>query len=186
MGKRSAAEVLFRVKQEAANLSQWVIKPGLSSSVDVPRLDLPDGNWAARRVKGTPYAAEVEQLADSILAHRFPLLGLQIETGKEIDWRRDYSNSKTSGLEYFRFVRYLEFAAVGDHKYIWELNRHQHLVLLAQATEITGSDKYHQEIVRQLESTGPAPLKSPSARCPGYGSSTLMASASPRSSASAS
>jgi len=152
MGKRSAAEVLFRVKQEAANLSQWIIKPGLSGSVDVPRLDLPDGNWAARRVKGTPYAAEVEQLADSILDHKFPLLGVHLDTGKEIDWRRDYSNGRTSGLEYFRFVRYLDFAAVGDHKYVWELNRHQHLVLLAQAAEITGADKYHQEIVRQLES----------------------------------
>ena len=150
--RRSAAEIVFRLKQELGNASQFVLKPGLGSSVDVPRLDLPDANWAARRVKGTPYAAEVEQLAAQILSHRFPLLGFTIETGKEIDWRRDHLHGVTSGLDYFRFVKYLDFRAVGDHKIVWELNRHQHLVLLAQAAEITGEQKYLDEIVRQLDS----------------------------------
>ncbi len=152
MATRSAAEILFRIKQEAGNLSQLLLKPGLRASVDVPRLDLPDANWAARRVKGTPYAAEVEQLAGEILAHRFPLLGLVVETGPVIDWRRDYIHGRTSGLDYFRFVKYLDFDKVGDHKIVWELNRHQHLVLLAQAAEITGSQKYLDEIIAQLDS----------------------------------
>lgn len=151
MPRRSAAELAFRLRQELANIGGQIIKPRLSASTDVPRLDLPDANWAARRVKGTPYAAEVEQLAAQILEHRFPILGFTIEAGREIDWRRDYIHGKTSGLDYFRFVRYLDFDAVGDHKIVWELNRHQHLVLLAQAAEISGDQKHLDEIVRQLD-----------------------------------
>ncbi len=153
MKKRGATEIVFRLKQELGNFSTFVLKPGLPTSTDVPRLDLPDAGWPARKVKGTPYAQEIEALAEEILAHRVPLLGFGlVDLGPAIDWRRDYIHGKTSAPDYFRFVKYLDFNAVGDHKIIWELNRHQHLVLLAQATEITGNAKYHEEIVRQLES----------------------------------
>ena len=33
---------------------------------------------------------ELIATADSILEHRFPILGVTIDTGPEIDWRRDY------------------------------------------------------------------------------------------------
>ena len=152
MKTRSATEIVFRLKQELGNVSTFLFKPGLPASTDVLRLDLPDAGWAARKVKGTPYAQEIEALAEEILAHRVPLLGFgPVDLGPTIDWRRDYIHDKTSPPDYFRFVKYLDFNAVGDHKIIWELNRHQHLVLLAQATEITGNVKYHEEIVRQLE-----------------------------------
>ena len=98
----------------------------------------------------TPDAAEVIALADSLLAHRFPLLGVTIETGQEIDWRRDYLHKISTGTEYFRRVPYLDFARVGDHKVIWELNRHQHLVVLSQAYLLSGRREYLNEIFRQL------------------------------------
>jgi len=44
-----------------------------------------------------PYAAEVESIAENLLAHRFPLLGLTIETGPTIDWRRDYVHGISTG-----------------------------------------------------------------------------------------
>ena len=98
----------------------------------------------------TPDAHEVLAIADSVLAHRFPLLGLIIETGPEIDWRRDYLHKISSGTDYFRRVPYLDFARVGDHKVIWELNRHQHLVVLSQAYTLTGRREYLEEVFRQL------------------------------------
>ena len=91
-------------------------------------------------------------IADEILAHRFPLLGVTIATGPQIDWRRDYLHGVTGGLEYFRRVPYLDFARVGDHKVVWELNRHQHLPVLAQAWRETGRREYLEEVFRQLES----------------------------------
>ena len=101
--------------------------------------------------RDTAYAREVAAIADSLLAHRFPLLGITIETGPEIDWRRDYLHQISSGTAYFRRVPYLDFAQVGDHKVVWELNRHQHLVLLAQAFVLTGRRQYLDEAFRQLE-----------------------------------
>lgn len=92
--------------------------------------------------------AEIDKLAAEILAHRIPLLGGVVKTGPDIEWRRDYPNGKTSGLAWFKRIPYLDFARVGDHKNIWELNRHQHLVVLAQQ----GGGECIREIERQLES----------------------------------
>src|SRR5581483_7163636 len=41
------------------------------------------------------------------------------------------------------------FAEIGDHKVIWELNRHQHLVTLAKAWLLTGDVRYAQELISQ-------------------------------------
>lgn len=91
-------------------------------------------------------------IAEKILSHRFPMLGIQIETGKDIEWRRDYLHNITTGMKYFRLIPYLDFRRAGDHKIIWELNRHQHLVVLAQAFRSTGRPEFLDEIVSQLES----------------------------------
>src|ERR1700682_179803 len=113
---------------------------------------LPDPCGAARRVAGTEFAGEAVKLAEQIRAHRFPLLGGTVETGDEIRWRRDYRSGKETGTGYFRLIPYLDAPRAGDHKNIWELNRHQHLVLLAQVWLITGDDAWFDEIVRELES----------------------------------
>src|SRR6185312_9783598 len=98
------------------------------------RLDpLPDPAAVVAALRGSADAAEVERLAESVMAHRIPLFGGIVDIGPEIHWRRDYVYGRESGLRYFRLMPYLDFARVGDHKVIWELNRHQHLVLLAQA-----------------------------------------------------
>ena len=68
-------------------------------------------------------------------------------TGTDIDWRMDYVNGKTTPLRYFRLIPYLDFARAGDHKVVWDLNRHQQLVALA-----TGEERHAQEIVAQLNS----------------------------------
>jgi hypothetical protein len=92
-------------------------------------------------------------LAEQILAHRVPLLGLgPVDLGPEIHWRRDYVHGKESGLSYFRNIPYLDFERVGDHKNIWELNRHQHLVVLAQAFRAARKPEYLEEIRKQIES----------------------------------
>jgi len=75
-----------------------------------------------------------------------------VETGGEIRWRRDYRSGKETGTGYFRLIPYLDTSRAGDHKNIWELNRHQHLVLLAQVWLITGDELWFDEIVRELES----------------------------------
>jgi hypothetical protein len=149
---RSPREIIFRLRQEASNLARMAHPPRAVSAVRPPLARLPDAAEVARSLAGTPYAAEVERLAESILQHRFPLMGCEVDTGPGIDWRRDYVSGKSTGLEYFRRIPYLDFERAGDHKLIWELNRHQHLVLLAQAWRLTGRAEFYIEIEAQLES----------------------------------
>ena len=103
-------------------------------------------------VTPSAFASEVAAIAESVLRHRLPLLGQTIETGREIDWRRDYVNGISTGTAYFRRIPYLDFSRAGDHKNVWELNRHQHLVVLAQAFLMTGKKEYLAEITTQMAS----------------------------------
>jgi hypothetical protein len=149
---RSSREIIFRLRQEGGNLARLARPPRAASAVEPPLARMPDAAEVARRLAGTPYAGEVERLAELVLQHRFPLMGSEIDTGPIIDWRRDYVSGKSTGLDYFRRIPYLDFERAGDHKTIWELNRHQHLVVLAQAWRLTGRDEFYLEIEAQLES----------------------------------
>ena len=132
---RTRKELIFRAKQEFANLALFAMPPRLPDSIDQPPpLHLP----STPRYDPLP-------IAEKIMQHRFPMLGIEIETGQQIDWRRDYVHGITTEPKYFRLIPYLDFQRVGDHKMVWELNRHQHLVVLAHAFE-------KDEIVSQLQS----------------------------------
>jgi hypothetical protein len=95
------------------------------------------------------------QEADEILQHRFRLLGyrdLDYGREKEIDWHLDAVHGKRAPLKPWYKIPFLDFEQVGDHKIIWELNRHQHLVTLAKASAFTGDDKYARELGKQFYS----------------------------------
>lgn len=147
---RSASEILFRLRQEATNAAMFVSSPSLTSIPgDVP---YPPGRAVAAALFDSDYAREMQRLAGEIRAHRFPLLGLTLDTGPRIEWRRDYVNAKQTGTDYFRLIPYLDAERTGDHKIIWELNRHQHLVLLAQSYLLHGDESNLAEIFNQFES----------------------------------
>ena len=137
---RSFSEIRFRIAQELNNLRLLLSPP--AAAVSDPRAVLPD----------PAFAGPILDLAESICAHRFPLLGNIVETGPEIRWRRDYIRGIESGTRYFRRIPYLDVSKVGDHKLIWELNRHQHLIVLAQAWRLGGDNRFLDEIPLQIES----------------------------------
>jgi hypothetical protein len=146
---RTSEELIFRTKQELNNLRLLLTQPSTSVR-HVSITGLPDPGPIIERLRNTQFAAEVERLAEMVLQHRFPVAGGLIETGDVIEWRRDYRNGVSSGPAYFRFIPYLDLAKVGDHKVIWDLNRQQHLVVLAQAFRLTSRQTYLQEIERQI------------------------------------
>ncbi len=154
---RSAEEIRFRVRQEAANLWLFASTPSLPPDLlrHTGRTILPSPDVIIKPLRGSNFSRDIEQLAESICEHRFPLLGYVVETGKEIRWRRDYVHGVESDLIFFRRIPYLNPALAGDHKIIWELNRHQHLVVLAQAWKLTARPEFLDEIVCQLESWWP-------------------------------
>lgn len=153
---RSPQEIYFRLRQELGNLAMFLFPPGAAGARHARsglQLGLlPDAAVAAAALRETTYAAEVERIAGQILRHRFPILGVTVDTGPVIDWRRDYLHRVSTGTPYFRRSPYLDFSRAGDHKAIWELNRHQHLTLLAQAFLLTGRREYLDEAFRQIES----------------------------------
>ena len=149
---RSSDEIAFRVRQELRNLALLAKPPVLVGKVPRKIAFLPDPESVAAVVRGSRTEDEIVRWAKQILDRRFPILGLEIETGPEVRWRRDYQLGKETGTPYFRRIPYLNAPRVGDHKIIWELNRHQHLVLLAQAYRLTGATKFVRETVTQLES----------------------------------
>lgn len=95
-------------------------------------------------------AGEIVRRGRKILEHRFDLLGFEdLDYGKEIDWHLDKVHGKSAPrLAAFR-VKYLDFEQVGDAKVTWELNRHQHLVVLAKAYLLTGDERFTSEILAQ-------------------------------------
>lgn len=110
-----------------------------------------------------PQAADAILLeANDICRHQFHLLGYEkLDFGETIDWHFDRVHGKRSPLRPWFTINFLDFHAVGDHKVIWELNRHQHLVTLAKAFLLTGNSLYATEIAAQFYSwqkANPYPL----------------------------
>lgn len=89
--------------------------------------------------------------ADRVREHRFRFFGLpEARSEGPIDWSEDL-------LTGYRWPdvasRRLDHrAGAGDPKWIWELNRLQHLPWLAEAWLLTGDDGYAEEALDQLES----------------------------------
>ena len=151
---RKPREIADRLWQELRNIRLWLFPPRLPRgfSATSPLAGLPAPTKVAVVLSGTSFPEELRGYAPDILAHRFPLLGLNVETGAEIHWRKDYVNGPETGCSYFRLVPYLDRERAGDHKIVWELNRHQHLVLLAQLYQFDHDPALLEEIWRQLES----------------------------------
>jgi hypothetical protein len=93
--------------------------------------------------------------AERICRHRFDLLGYKdLDFGTPIDWHLDPVHQKRAPRKPWHQIPFLDFNQIGDHKIIWELNRHQHLVTLAQAG-------FRDEIVAQWthwQSENPYPI----------------------------
>ncbi len=107
-------------------------------------------------------AEEIVAEANEICRHRFRLLGYaDLDYGSEIDWHRDAVNGLRSPLIPWFKIDFLNFAQVGDHKVIWELSRHQHLITLAKAWLLTNEEVYVRELLAQWyswKSANPYPI----------------------------
>jgi uncharacterized heparinase superfamily protein len=90
--------------------------------------------------------------ANRLLQGRYDFLGyrdVQCAHGV-LDWHFDPIHHKQSPRIFFADVPFLD-PAIGDHKVIWELNRHQHWLQFGRAAWLTQDPKYSQAIVTQLE-----------------------------------
>jgi len=83
-----------------------------------------------------------------ISEHRFDLLGREgVGYGEDVDWHLDAVHGRRAPLAPWYRIRFLDFTEVGDHKIVWELNRHQWMTTLATAYRLTEQEHFAKELV---------------------------------------
>jgi hypothetical protein len=116
-----------------------------------PGFDDRRATLAALRQRCPDDAADVVARADRIRAGQFDLLGYAgLSYGMPIDWHRDPIAGRRAPLVHWSRVPYLDPGAVGDHKVVWEVNRHQYFVTLGQAYWYTGRDAYSKTFAEHV------------------------------------
>ncbi len=89
--------------------------------------------------------------ADAICRGHFDLLGYRgLSFGDPVDWHLDPISGRRAPLVHWSRLDPLDPVTVGDNKLVWELNRHQWLVRLGQAYQLTGDGRYAEAFVRYV------------------------------------
>jgi hypothetical protein len=97
-------------------------------------------------------AAETIRVAEELLRSKIQLFSHQFEMGKKIDWHADPITRRRWPLVYWADIETRDGFTIGGVKWIWELNRHHHLVTLGKAYFLTGDERYAAEVCSQLAS----------------------------------
>jgi uncharacterized heparinase superfamily protein len=99
-------------------------------------------------------AHEATARADRLIDGRFDLLGYrELRFGAEgaVDWHVDPVHGGRAPRVFYADVPFLS-PHIGDHKIIWELNRHQHWLQLGRAAWLAGDPRYSEAIRSALGS----------------------------------
>lgn len=98
------------------------------------------------------HRAHLVAYADGLLKRQFDLLTYRtLWFGDPIDWHLDPLRSRRAPLVAWSLIDVHDPAIVGDSRLIWELNRHQWLVSLAQAWTLTGNEDYAEACVKTID-----------------------------------
>jgi hypothetical protein len=166
----SPREMLWRARRMGETLTR---RDGLATHPDPRVLATPSGDWSvllerfrhgvdrpvlldqqrARQLAGER-PADVDLViaeADRALSGRYAYFGYpSVDVGAPVDWNHD----PISGYHWpaIAAARIDHRVAPSDPKWIWELNRLQHLPMLAQAWLFTGENRYAEGAFGQLDS----------------------------------
>lgn len=146
----SLAEIGHRVGR---TLSTHAQRAGLHV---VPKAGEPDLAAESRTwvdAKARVLADKHFQAADRLLAGKIDVFALAgFDLGIEPRWNHDPKTGTAAPMTFGKSLNYRDAQRVGDIKYLWELNRHLHLVTLAQGYAISGDKRYAALVRRHLES----------------------------------
>ena len=119
--------------------------------VPAPDLAVSANAWVftGPNVTAQPYVAAADRICNGLL-DIFALRGAQM--GSPPRWNRDPKTGIEAPLAFAKELDYRDVGLVGDIKYLWEPNRHQHLLTLAQAYALTRKPAYFETIVEHLDS----------------------------------
>jgi hypothetical protein len=146
----SAAEIGHRLMRTATMQAERFkitgnkrVPPADISSLASPAFSVPGG------INPAPYLAA----ANRLVAGKFDVFSLHNQNlGSPPNWNRDPKTWIEAPLSFGKMLDYRNAEQVGDIKYLWEPNRHMHLVTLAQAYALSGDKRYFEVIRQHLES----------------------------------
>ena len=163
LGRMSPAEVTWRAREQALRRA-WRSRQVLPAAVGaLPPLTAAEAlpvrpftsvlpPEAAARVPAAARAAIVAD-ADRLLKGEWEMLGAVRTDLVQPDWFWDPVTGRRSSPDTYAFsLNQRDEAAVGNVKQVWEINRLQHLTLLAAAWFLTGEEAYAQRVADQLRS----------------------------------
>lgn len=90
------------------------------------------------------------QEADQLCKHKIPLYDLKKSLGTSINWNKDYKTGQVWPQKYVGKLHHAD-PNYGFVRYVWELNRHSFLPVLARAFYLSGDDKYAQKVLSLIE-----------------------------------
>lgn len=100
--------------------------------------------------------SDIINSADAVCAGKFDTLGygrvsfFDNNSYNAIDWHLDAVSGKVCPLLHWSRINPLDYAQVGDSKVTWELNRHQWLVELGLAWQLTKNEKYAAVFLQRI------------------------------------
>lgn len=147
--RMSAGEVLHRIK---SGLQTAFERAGIGSLHFVPAADLtPKGSRWINRPGGVIDHKWLLEEARRFVDGKLSIFALQdVSIGIHPQWNRDPLTGTMAPLNFGKALDYRDTGIVGDIKYLWEPNRHLHLVTLAQAYAISKEPEYIETIERHL------------------------------------
>ncbi len=145
------AEIPHRVMRAVSAYAEsidWALRP---ANVPAPNLAVGPKFWIHNTARVD--AALYVRAADRVAAGRLDVFALRdADLGSPPLWNRDPKSGIEAPRTFGKLLDYRNPQLVGDIKYLWEPNRHLHLVTLAQAYALTREAGYLQVIRRHLES----------------------------------
>jgi hypothetical protein len=124
---------------------------GEGAAVPAPDLAIAAKPWI--RLPERVNRSACVRAADRIAEGWLDILALRsFDYGTPPRWNRDPRTGIEAPLEFGKLLDYRDPDRVGDIRYLWEPNRHRHLVTLAQAWSLTRDPKYFNALADQLES----------------------------------
>ena len=164
----SPAEVCWRVTSRLRDAADRVLIPVRRRSVGHRRLAGLNGRAAAASVAGSHLDAlecsancgyedtwrrRLIEQADHICRNRLNLFDLEAhDLGPVVDWNYEYKANKKSSMGFSSAIDYRDYEVTGDCKFVWELSRHPHLVILGRAYRLTGERRYAEKVAEHLDS----------------------------------
>jgi hypothetical protein len=143
------AEIGHRVvKAAATRVERWGF---VRCEVPAPDLAAYASPWIHAEARVNPRRSSSRRTASSRVATDVFALE-DVELGTPPRWNRDPKTGIEAPLDFGKELDYRDPARVGDCKYLWEPNRHLHLVTLAQAYALTAQARYADAIREHLDS----------------------------------